>query len=322
MKYYIYAIAACLLLSISVDTSAASGPSLSAPIPTSFAVSESGKAIDDRSNEYVPGPGPVVFTRGDNALYVRVPAAARNGTRLVSLEDRDGGIVFRNNTMMLPVYAAGEKAGSLVATTENLTAKSDGGHDDGYYGQVTGLELHTAGINSKHDGTNFTAGAVILLQDLPVGAEYDISFTDSDPAVKAISSDLETRGQAVADMSPPFDLGSVNPAGKEAIGYVIVTIQADREWPGPYDAENITLYRYSDGQLSRLQPRFLKTENGTVYQAVVPGMGQFVLVMARPLDRTVTDASATDAGVLMALGSLLAVLLIALVVMVRRVIRR
>ncbi len=317
MKHRIYAAAACVLLFVVAGTASASGPSANVSIPSSFMISEFGKAIDSVSSELASGPGPVAFTRSDNSLYVTVPAAARNGTRLVSLEDSESGIVFRNNTLLLPVYAGGEKAGSLVATTENLTADSYG-----FSGQVTGLELRLAGITSKHDSTNFTAGAVILLRDLPDGAEYGISFTDSDTAVKAITADLEIRGQAVADMSPPFDLGGVNQAGNDAIGYVIVTIQADREWPGPYDAENITLYRYSDGQLSRLQPRLLKTENGTVYQAVVPGAGQFALVAATQPDRTITDASATDAGMLAVLGSFLAILLIALAVMVRRVTKR
>ncbi len=317
MKYYIYIVAASILITIASGTASASGPSVNISVPSSFEISEYGKAIDSGSNELAPGPGPVGFTRGENSLYVTIPALARNGTRLVSLEDRESGIVFRNNTLLLPIHMAGETAGSLVATTENLTAESYG-----FSGQVTGLELHLAGITSKHKGTNFTAGAVILLRDLPAGAEYGLSFTNSDTAVEAISADLETRGQAVADMSPPFDLEGVNQAGNDAIGYVIVTIQADREWPGPYSAENITLYRYSDGQLSRLQPRLMNTENGTAYQAVVPGTGLFALVAAGQPGRVITDASAMDTGVLAILSGALAVLLIALVAMVRRVTKR
>jgi hypothetical protein len=317
MKYYIYIVAACALITIGAGTASASGPSVNISVPSSFAISEFGKAIDSVSDELAPGPGPVTFARGDNSLYVTVPAPARNGTRLVSLEDRESGIVFRNNTLTLPVYAAGEKAGSLVAATDNLTADRDG-----FSGQVTGLELRLAGIASTRNGTNFTAGAVILMRDLPAGAEYSISFTDNDPARKAISEDLEARGQAVAGMSPLLDLGGVNQAGKDAIGYVIVTVQADVDWPVPYGADNITFYRYSDGQLSRLQSRLMKTENGIVYQAVVPGTGQFALVAAGPLDRLVTDASAMDAGALAVLSGILAVLLIALVAMVRRVTKR
>lgn len=317
MKYYIYMIAACLLLSISTDIAAASGPSLPVPIPASFAVSESGKAIDDGSSEYIPGPGPIVFTRGDNALYVRVPAAGRNGTRLVTLDDRESGIVFRNNTMILPIYTAGEKAGCLVATTENLTAKSDS-----YYGQVTGLELHLAGVSAVRNGTNFTAGAVILLRDLPAGSEYRISYADSDTVSKAISADLAARGQAVADMSPMLDIESVAPAGNDAAGYVIVTIQAEGDRPWSNDANNTTLYRYSDGKLAGLRPGFLKTENGVAYQAVEPGMGQFVLVATKPLDSAATDSPAEDAGGLALIGGALAFLLIALAAMVRRVTKR
>ena len=317
MKYYIYILAAFVLLSTGAGIVSASGPSANVSVPSSFMISEFGKAIDSGSNELSPGPGPVVFARGDNAMFVRVPASAHNGTRLVSLEDLESGIVFRNNTIMLPVYAAGEKAGSLVATTDNLNAGSDG-----YSGQVTGLELHLAGIASSRNGTNFTAGAVILLRDLPAGVEYSISFADSDLAVKAISSDLGPKGQTIADMSPPLDLEAVNEASEDAAGYVIVTIQTDRDWPGLFDAGNITFYRYSDGRLSVLKPRLLKTENGTAYQAVVPGTGQFALVAARPVDHAVTEASVTDVGGLAAIGGILAALLFALAAMVRRVTKR
>jgi hypothetical protein len=317
MKYYIYVAAACVLITIAAGIASASGQSVNVSVPSSFVISEYGKAIDSSSNEPGIGPGQIMFARDDKGLFVRVPASAHNGTRLVSLEDLESGIVFRNNTIMLPVYAAGEKAGSLVATTDNLNAGSDG-----YSGQVTGLELHLAGIASSRNGTNFTAGAVILLRDLPAGVEYRISFADSDLAVKAISSDLGPKGQTIADMSPPLDLEAVNDASEDAAGYVIVTIQTDRDWPGLFDAGNITFYRYSDGRLSVLKPRLLKTENGTAYQAVAPGTGQFALVVARPVDHAVTEASVTDVGGLAAIGGILATLLFALAVMVRRVTKR
>ena len=317
MKYYIYILAAFMLLSTGAGAASASGPSVNVSVPSSFMISELGKAVDSGSNELGTGPGQVVFARSDNAMFVRVPASAHNGTRLISLEDQKSGIVFRNNTMMLPVYAAGEKAGSLVATTDNLTASSDG-----YSGQVTGLELHLAGIAASRNGTDFTAGAIILMRDLPAGAEYSMSFADSDLAVKAISSDLEARGQTIADMSPPLVLNGINRASNDAAGYVIVTIQSDGDWPRLYNASNITFYRYSDGQLSGLKPRLLKTENGAAYQAVAPGTGQYFLVAAEPSGHTVTESSAVDAGGLAALAGAMTVLLIALAAMVRRVTKR
>lgn len=317
MKYYIYVAAACALLLIAACAASASTPYVSVPVPSSFVISESSKAIDDSANEQSPGPRPIVFTRSDNALWVLVPATVRNGTRLVSLEDRGSGIIFRNNTMILPVYAAGEKAGSLVAVTENLTAKRDG-----YYGQVTGLELHLAGISASRNGSNFTGGAVILMRDLPAGAEYRMSFADSDIVEKAVSIDLAAKARAVADISPTLSIESVTRAGNDAAGYVIVTIQVKGDWPEIYDADNITLYRYSDGQLDGLRPVLLKTENGTLYEAMGPGVGQYVLLAARPLDNTATDTTIVDAGGLAIIGGTLTVLLIALTAMIRRVTKR
>jgi hypothetical protein len=123
-------------------------------------------------------------------------------------------------------------------------------------------------------------------------------------------------------VSPTFAIEGASPESKEAVGYVIVTIQAGNDGPVSYEANNTTLYRYNDSRLSAVRPQIIRTENGTLYQTIVPGPGQFALVVARPIDHPVPGASATDTGGLAVIGSVLAILLIALAAMVRRVTKR
>ncbi len=128
MKYYIYMLALCLLLIVAVTSppAYAASSSLDMPVASSFQVSGVANATDNTSTEISPGPWKIDITRGDHALYIRVSAPAGGGTRLVWLEDYESGIVFRNNTILLPLYAAGAKTGALVVATDNLTADSGG----------------------------------------------------------------------------------------------------------------------------------------------------------------------------------------------------
>ncbi|OPY29538.1 MAG: hypothetical protein A4E28_00855 [Methanocella sp. PtaU1.Bin125] len=316
MRYYIYTMVIFLLLLMAPGVVAAGGPAVTVPVPSTYMLSGSAKATDDGSNMYSPGPGPITFSRHGEALYVRVPAPACNGTRLISLEDRETGIVFRNNTMLLPP-GSGEQAGSLVVTTGNLSAESDG-----YAGQVTGLELRLTGGQAMAGGTNYTAGAIILLRDLTGGGGYRVSFADDGTVEEAITSELEARGRAIAAISPVFSIEGTTPASEDAAGYLIVTILATDDEPGTYDASNTTLYRYKDSRLSAFKPQVIRAKNGTMCQAIVSGTGQFALVAARPPGSEETGASVTDAGSLAIIGGVMAILLLALAAMVRRVTKR
>jgi hypothetical protein len=318
MKYYIYLAAVCLLIVMMAGVTAASGTSLDLSVPSSFALSGAAIATDSDSNELVPGESMVEFIGGDQDLFIRVPAPARNDTRLVSLDDPESGIYFRNNTMLLPIYTDGVKAGSLVVTTENLTAGSED-----FSGLVTGMELDTEEISSA----SFTAGAALFLQDLPEGAEYHISFTGNDTVEKALWADLEKINQAVADMSPTFSLAGDTEAGRDAVSDVIVTIRTDDSWLRLYEGCNVTFYRYYDDRLSRLEFKPMNEEESTTFQAIMPGMGQFVLVVAKKLDHTIKvtqpeDTQPMETGEVAVLGGVLAVLLLALAFMVGRVTKR
>jgi hypothetical protein len=237
--------------------------------------------------------------------------------RLVSLNDSEGGIDFRNNTMLLPA-GSGWNAGSLVVATDNMTAGASG-----YYGMVTGLELKMPEISVDRNGTIFTAGTSIMLQGLPSGSTYHLSFAGNGDAEKAIVDDLKSKGLAVADMSPAASLTSDTEAGKQAVGFVIATISVNGSWQQRYYDSNVTFYRYSDSRLSRMQTGILRSGEGLAYQAVSPGTGQFVLAVAKPvsLAEEGTDGSIPPVDLLV-LVLILVILLGLLAFMIRRVTRR
>jgi hypothetical protein len=318
MRYYICLPALCLLIVLaSVSSPAiASGSSIDIPVSASFQISGVAKAADNTSAAVTPGPGKIDILKGDHGLYIRVPAPASNGTRLISLDDYESGITFRNNTMLLPLYSTGEQTGALVVTTDNLTADTNG-----YAGMVTSLGLASGKIVAARDGHNFTASIVISLTGLPAGATYCVAFSDNASLSEAISADLEIYGQTAAVASPALYVSASVPAAGDMVSFVIATFETDENWTGRYGDKNITFYSYAGGQLSRLRFTAGRSESGSLtYQAIFPGAGQFLIVDAAPRDqKETTTASSSD---IVLLGGLLATLVIALAVMVRRVIKR
>lgn len=319
MKYYNYMLALGLLLAQVVTSSPAhvAISSLDMPVASSFQVSGVAQATDNASTEISPGPGKIDITRGDHALYVRVSAPARGGTRLVSLDDYESGIVFRNNTILLPLYAAGTKTGALVVATDNLTADSGG-----YAGMITGLELDSGKITAARDGRNFTASTILSLTDLPAGAMYRLAFADNAPLQEAVSADLRAYGQMAAVASPTIEVSASTPAAGSAVSFIIVTIETGDDWTGPSADKNITFYRYAGGQLSHLQFTAAKSGDGSlVCQAISPGVGQFAVVAGAPRDTATETVTAGNYDAIV-LGGLLAALVLALALMVRRVAKR
>jgi hypothetical protein len=319
MKYYIYMLALGLLLAQVVTSSPAhaASSSLDMPVVSSFQVSGVAKATDNVSAEISPGPGKIDITRGDHALYVRVSAPAGSGTRLASLDDYESGIVFRNNTMLLSLYSAGSKTGALVVATDNLTADSSG-----YAGMITGLELDSGKITAARGGRNLTAGAVLSLADLPAGARYRLAFTDNGSLSEAVSADLAVYGQMAAVASPTLEVSASTPAAGNMVSFVIVTIEASQEWAGPLDEKNVTFYRYAGGQLAHLSFTTVRSGDGSLaFQAISPGTGQFAVVAGAPRE-TVTETVTAGNYDAIVLGGLLAALVLALAIMVRRVVKR
>ena len=317
MKYYIYVLALGLLLALAASPALASGAAVNLSVPSSFPVSSVARATDSDGNPLSPGPGSVDFTHVNGALYVKVAAPSVSGSRLVSLDDDESGITFRNNTLVLPIYSGGARAGTLVATTDNLTAV-----DGGFFGAITGLELDPAELTAATDGMGFTAGAALLLGDLPASADYDLAFADNETVNEAIRQDLEASGLAPAGMTPVFGV-SGSPAGAGAISDMIVTVAAVGDWGRRYGGGNATFYRFADGGLSRAPYRRLDAGNGSVaYQAVVPGAGQLVVVAPEPRDQPPAPGQAAGLDDIALLGGVLAALLIGLAYMVRRVTRR
>jgi hypothetical protein len=319
MKYYIYLPALCLLLVLALASSPAhaSESSVDIPVAASFPVSGVAKATDNASGEISPGPGKIDITRGNNALYIRLLAPVRNGTMLTSLNDYESGIVFRNNTMPLPLYSAGEKTGALIVATDNLTADSNG-----YAGMITGLELDGGKITAARDGHNFTAGTIMSLTDLPTGAAYRVAFADNASLSAAVSADLKASGLAPAAASPPVEVAASTPAAGNVVSFVIVTLEAEGNWTGRYGNNNVTFYRFAGGQLSRLRHSVMKSsDGGLAYQAISPGTGQFLVVAGAPRELVEESVTAGNGDIVL-LGGLLATLVIALAIMVRRVTKR
>jgi hypothetical protein len=187
---------------------------------------------------------------------------------------------------------------------------------------ITGFELDSGRIAAARDGHNFTAGTVISLTDLPTGGTYRVAFTDNTSLSEAVSADLEACGQIAAVASPALDVSASVPAAGDKIGFVIVTMEADGGWTGPCGDNNITFYRYAGGQLSHLRYTAVRSENGSViYQAISPGTGLFLIAAPAPGDEGVETVTASASDIVL-FGGLLAILMIALVLMVRRVAKR
>ena len=319
MKYYIYVLALCLLsiMALASPHVAASSSSVEMPVASSFQVSSLAKATDSIAGDFSIGPGRVEITRDDHGMNIRLTGLPGNGSRLISLDDYESGIAFRNNTFLLPLYAGGGKSGELILATDNLIADSYG-----YTGIITGLQLDSGKITTERDGQNITAGVLITLTDLSDGSAYRFAFIDNTSLAEAILAVLEASGEAPAVETPPVEITADSATAGNAISFVIVTIEISGNRTAPYIDKNLTFYRYADGELSHL--RFSADRSGSdrlVFQAIAPGPGQFQVVAPAPRGPAKENVSTGSLDVLL-LGGLLAGLVIALTVMVRRVTRR
>jgi hypothetical protein len=176
-------------------------------------------------------------------------------------------------------------------------------------------------IVAARDGHNFTASIVISMTGLPAGATYRVAFADNASLSEAVSADLAIYGQAAAATSPALDVSASVPAAGDMISFVFATFETDENWTGRDGDKNITFYRYAGGQLSRLPFTAGRSDSGSLtYQAISTGAGQFLIVDAAPRDLN-EAATAINSDIVM-LGGLLATLVIALGIMVRRVIKR
>ncbi len=302
---------------MAASSAIASGPSVDLPFVSSYQLSSVAKATDNASGEFSPGPGKIDLIRVDHEVYVQVSTSARNGSRLLSLDDYESGIVFRNNTIILPVYSAGEKTGDLIVATDNLTANSYG-----YSGMVTGLELESRKITTIRNGENFSVSAIISLSDLPERATYRVTFADNASMTAAVSADLEASGLSSVATSQSVEVSAISPTTGNVVGFVIITIETGESLPGQYDDSNVTFYRFDNDELSRLRFSSVKSPEGILtYQAMAPGTGLFMVADTVPRGPAAEGPTSNNSD-LVILGGTLAVLVIALAAMVRRVRKR
>lgn len=317
MKYCIcLAILGLLVLAAPALAEQATTATIQVQAPSSFILSPSAKAIDTVSNEYSMGGGEVSIVHTDHALFMKIPIRGRNGTRLISLDDPESGIVFRNNTMILPIYDGSLKTANLVIATGNISADSSG-----FFGVITGLELDTSDISVSRNGISLYASASIFLRDLSPGESYRLAFVTYEPVEAAVSRDLSSSNLTIADMPAVFEIAGKSQVDEDAMSFAIITLRTDTNWSRLYGGNNTRLYQYKNSTLSRPQSRILEAENGSyVYQVIVPDSCMLALVAAAvPPTPGVKYPGMTD---LIVLGSVLIILIIALIVMVQRAGRR
>jgi hypothetical protein len=310
MRYFGYAAAICLLLALSMSASAEEAAGIDVQVPAAWALTPAAKAIDAVSGEYSLAGGEVKISGTGRAQFLHVPARGHNGTRLLSLYDPGSGIVFRNNTMIVPL-----SGGSLIVATDDIVAGQDG-----YSGMVTGLELDTQEISALRDGYRFSASASIFLKELVPAGSYRLAFVPGEPLTAAVSVDLAGDNLTLAAMPVVIEVDGTPEAGRDAMSFAIVTIQADHNWTREHEEKNLTLCLYRNDLLTRPQHRTLKAEDGSaLYQAIVPGSGALALVAAGAPGRGTGQTKVTD---VLVLGSVLVVLVTALAIMVRRATKR
>ncbi len=206
--------------------------------------------------------GPIDILNYYIGTYVAIPTSAPAGDKLAYFQDENAtGILFRNNTLMLP--EDNHTANFLLATGDLV---SDGTR---FYGQVTGLELDTQAL----DGDGASAVAILYLNELPNRASYGISLTDDEAVKKAVMDEVSKAGQP-GSIKLMLGVFGKNQEAQSSIGYTIIRMKAD----GPGPDGNVTAYRYYNGAVTMLPCRTITTAEGPVYETMYAGAGTFAFI--------------------------------------------
>lgn len=274
-------------------------------LPSSFHIAQDSTRAYDANGNSINVGGSIDLVRSGGAVYMSIPASAPAGAVLSLLQDTSTGALFRNNTMVLPVNTRDRQTAYLILAMDSVS--SDGGRLNG---RVTGLMLNTPAITSGNDSASF----IVYLKGLPDNAGYSISMANDHTIEQAIIWD--------ASKNDPGDslrlMASVSGMTKDAqssIGYVVVKMK-------PYGQEpygNVSVYRYDKGAAAKLPCNVVRTADGaTVYEAISPGSGTFALIGAF----SQVSNEKTSPVDMFIVGGILAALIIALVVMIRRVTKK
>ncbi|HMK46458.1 MAG TPA: hypothetical protein VK436_07505 [Methanocella sp.] len=307
-------IIAVLCPSISRDAIADQGQdTIHVVIPSEYPLSGAVSGIISTGhNISVTGPVQVISNGESSILFI--PAATENGTKLISLYDSGSGLLFRNNTMALPIGDNSKHVANLVLATENLTATAQG-----YSGSITGYEIDVTGLNVRQDGRNFTAGLKLFLKSLPVGASYRCSMENPEDAKGMIDESLASSGLSALDVPMAIGVTGENQQSGDSIGFIIASFMVESDWAGKYGDDNISVYECKNGLASGHRCKILTSgEDGIVYQAVMPDTATVALAATgERVDRGlyINTGNIIDIAIF---GGLLVVLVSALAIMVRR----
>jgi len=138
------------------------------------------------------------------------------------------------------------------------------------------------------------AGAVLYLDEWPGEPSYRVSISINDTVKRAVADQAARSGEA----------GSVRlmlDVEGDSISYAIVRMKA------PEASGNVSAYRYSDGTVTRLACKAIRSNESVVYETISGGGGTFAFV--GPFLET-PPARAEIGDVLLFAGALGAVLLL------------
>ncbi len=286
-------------------------------VPAQFPLSGSGQVVcTSIGGAALAGNVQLVYT--GQSSYLLIPARVENGAKLISLYDSEKGIIFRNNTMALPIYQDSARVASMVLATDSMVANSEG-----FFGRITGAELDIPTGTTVHQGSNFSADIAIFLRDLPQGIAYRVETGKANQAADLINTGLSQAGLSAQEVPLAVEVYGTNPQSRDSVEFVVVTIGVDAGWEQKTGMSNATCYMCNNGSAVQQSYRVLKAgSDKLIYQLVSPGPGVFALaVTGGKMDRSLTDIP-PDLLEILLLGGLLMMLTSLLIVMIQRVIRR
>ena len=287
-------------------------------IPQEFQLSGSAQPVSTGGNNAaLTGSVEIIHTGLSSYLFIPAPDVV-NGARLTAIQDSETGIVFRNNTMGLPVYGSQGRAAGLVLATADMMADRGG-----YLGRITGARLEIPGGDVATERGNFSAGVTVFLEDLPEGISYMTSLAEGSEFEDAIDFSLAPSGLSTLDVPLAIEADGADLKSRSAIEFMIVSLSSDQGWVERHQSRNITIYEVANDTAVPLSGRMLDSGSGrVVYQAVVPGPGTFALaaVGEKPED----SISVSISGLLdvLVFGGLLTMLVSGLVLMLRRIVKK
>lgn len=286
-------------------------------VPTQFPLSDSVQVVNTGA-EVTALAGNVQIIKSGQSNYLFIPAQVENGAKLISLNDQEHGVIFRNNTVVLPVYKDSSRIASLVLAMDGMTA-----NPDGFFGRVTGAELDIQGAAGVADGYNFSVDIAIFLKEISQKTTYQVRTDRANDVTDVIEAGLSPSGLSTLDIPVVVGVDSPDTESDDSIDFMIVSLKADSRWVQQYSGSNITLFKITHETASPLSTRGLKSGNDSlVYQAMLPGSSRLALAaIGNKTDKGIVLTTSNALDVVL-FGGLLIILMFMLGIIIKRVIKR